>query len=106
MERGGQGEQDFADEIKEKPGCYKTHQTLAAPNQAGQTSPLKQGHAGKFAKAGSANDPVFVLSDAFAAEELTARWTSRYGFTRGVIEATLIGQVLHQFLILIVILIL
>jgi hypothetical protein len=57
--------------------------------------PLHQLSARQFFQAGGTDDPVFVLGNALAAETLPALRAAGHGFAEGMVETTLMGQILH-----------
>ena len=95
MKGGGQRKQAFTNEIKEKPSQDETQQTLAEMDRAGERAPLKQRDARNPAQAGSANDAVIMLGNAFTAIITRAMRTARHRLAMSVIEATLLGQAGH-----------
>jgi hypothetical protein len=50
----------------------------------------------QFFEAGGANDAVIVFGDALAAETAFTLRAARHGFTGGMIETTLMSQILHD----------
>jgi hypothetical protein len=58
---------------------------LAQPNQAGQSSPLQQGHARQLSQARGADDPLIVFGNAFPAEKLAATSAARHRFPLTVV---------------------
>ncbi|MCI0421977.1 MAG: hypothetical protein L0312_22575 [Acidobacteria bacterium] len=64
-------------------------------SQATQTAPRESPRLRQLFQAGSTQDTVFVLRDAFTAVTARALWTSRYCFAHDVIEATLLSKERH-----------
>jgi len=95
MERGRQGEQTLAYEVKEKPDDEQSQQTLANPERPDETAPLQQGNAGQLAQTVGADDAIVVFGNAFPTKELAATGAARHRLPFGVVKASLISQVAH-----------
>ena len=59
MERGGQGNQGFANEKKKNQTIYQAGQALADTEDADKAAALEEGHAGQLLEAGGADDQEF-----------------------------------------------
>lgn len=93
VERRGDFQQAFADEKKEIPREQKAEGELRQPEELRKPKPLHQRRSRRFFQADRAQNAVVMLGDAFAAEKLFAFGAAGDGFARGVIEATLMGEV-------------
>ena len=67
---------------------------LRQPEQGRQRNTLCQRLAREFFQAGSADHPVFMLGDTFTAKKLFALRASRHRLARGVVETTLVCEIL------------
>jgi hypothetical protein len=93
VERSGNGEQSFANDIEEKPKHDEAEQALGKLENADPFFVSSGRRLRQFLKTGTANNPVIVFGDTFAAEELATLEATRRGFAPGMIKATLVFQV-------------
>jgi hypothetical protein len=96
VKRIGQLQQILADQKKEEPGDQNAEGALRHTEKLREGESLPERPARQFFQADGAEHAVVVFGDTFAAEKLFAFGTTRHSFTGGVIEATLVGQILHN----------
>jgi len=96
MEIRRQPQQQFSHQMKEEPGEADSEQTLPGASQTGESGVLEQWHARESFEAGRADHAVVVFGDALATEKLPALRTARHRLTRGVVEASLVGECGHD----------
>jgi hypothetical protein len=65
---------------------------LQKGSESGESKGLLPGY---FVKTGRAKDPIFVFSDAFPAEISSALRAKRSCFTKSVVVASLMDEVIH-----------
>jgi hypothetical protein len=95
MERTWQGEQDLADIVKRKPQDQNPQEKLGDSDESTETKPLDQRGLQQFPQTRGTEDPIFMLRDAFTAEAAATFWTPSHGLSKSMIEAALVGQILH-----------
>jgi hypothetical protein len=95
MKGCGDGQEAFADKVKEKPKNQDAQQTLRYPDGSRQATAAGELGLGEFLKAGRADAAVVVLGNAFATKKLAAFEATGDRLTGGMIEAALPGQALH-----------
>jgi hypothetical protein len=96
VEVRGHLQQPFRHQVKEKPRQKNPESALSEPQQSGKGRAFEQGHPRQLLQTIGTDNPVIVLGDTFPTEELAALGTTRHGFTHGMIEATLVKEILHR----------
>jgi hypothetical protein len=85
-------QQAFREQVKEKPGEKKPKSTLSRPQEPGERWLFEKRHSRQLLQTVRANNPVVMLGDAFATEELSALGTTRHSLTCSVIQTALMDQ--------------
>jgi hypothetical protein len=92
MKGRGDGEESLAEQIKGRPEQQHTHQDLDEAKKPNQPVSPDRLHT-ETSQAGSADDSVVVFADAFPAEGAPTFRAPCNGFTKGVVETTLLGYI-------------
>ncbi len=95
MERRRQLQQTFTNEKEEKPGDQDSAGALGKAQESHKCGTPGERRARQFFQTKSADHAVVMFGDALAAEVLSALRAARHGLAHGMVETTLLGQILH-----------
>jgi hypothetical protein len=96
VKRRRQLQQTFADEKEEKPGNQNAERAVREPQKPREYATPGERLARQFFQAGGADHAVVMLGDTLPAEIMSALRATRHRFASGMIETTLMSQILHS----------
>ena len=92
MERGGNSQQSFADQKKEKPRCHHGRRALGKPQIIPESRALGERQPGHLFETGGTDHAVFVFGNALAAEKPATLRAARHRLAGGMVEAALVKE--------------